>query len=136
MRFKDEKMFALVCDFSSNYRLVTTTRNTGHGLASLTEREKGVISECLRAASDGPFFPESEFHTLFGLQRAQVRDIAAAAPHIDDSQEDVALAINNALANLLSYPHHQREHGRGSFRSQKRKSVACSVSGVAIKSPN
>ena len=86
---------------------MTTTRNTPHGLASLTEREQEVVFRCLRAASDGPFFPESEFHTLFGLQRAEIRDIAAAAPHINDSREDIALAINNALANLLSYPHHQ-----------------------------
>ena len=62
---------------------------------------------CLRAASDGPFFPESEFHTLFGLQRAEVRDIAAAAHTSTTHGSDIALAINNAPANLFSYPHHQ-----------------------------
>jgi hypothetical protein len=86
---------------------VTDAFHHSHGLASLTDREKQTVFECLRAASDGPFFPDWEFHTLFGLARAQVRQVAAAAPHIDDSQEDVAFAINNALANLVGYPHHQ-----------------------------
>ena len=63
--------------------------------------------ECLRAASEGPFFPDWEFHTLFGLERDQVRRIAAAIPDIDDSSEEVALAINNAMAHLTGYPHHQ-----------------------------
>ena len=86
---------------------MTTARNEPRGLASLTLREKQVVLECLRAAVDGPFFPEWEFPILFGLEREQVRQIAAAAPHIDDSREDAALAINNALANLLGYPHRQ-----------------------------
>ena len=86
---------------------MTDTRNEGRGLASLTERERELVFECLRAASDGPFFPDWEFSTLFGLEREQVRRIAASAPHIDDSREEAALAINNSLANLLGYPHHQ-----------------------------
>jgi hypothetical protein len=86
---------------------MTNPPNEGRGLSSLTEREKEVVFECLRAASEGPFFPESEFATLFGLERAQVRGIAATASRIDDSRNDAALAINNALANLLGYPHHQ-----------------------------
>jgi hypothetical protein len=59
------------------------------------------------SSRDGPFFPDWEFHTLFGLERAEVRAIAAAAPQIDDSHEDTALAIHNALGNLLGYPHDQ-----------------------------
>jgi hypothetical protein len=85
---------------------MTNARNCGRSLAALTEREKEVVFECLRAASDGPFFPNWEFATLFGLERAQLRRIAAAAPHIDDSHEDTVLAIHNTLANLLDYPHH------------------------------
>lgn len=74
-------------------------------LQALTEDEQRVVFECLRAVVDGPFFPEWEFYTLFGLQRREVAQILTALPHIDESEERVSLAINNALANLLGYPH-------------------------------
>jgi hypothetical protein len=75
------------------------------GLQALNHKERQVIFECLRAAVDGPFFPDWEFHTLFGQHRSEVAEIAAAIPDIDDSDERISLAINNALANLLGYPH-------------------------------
>jgi hypothetical protein len=74
-------------------------------LQALNNKEKRVVFECLRAAVDGPFFPDAEFHTLFGLHRHEVAEIVAAIPGIDDSDERVSLAINNAMANLLGYPH-------------------------------
>src|SRR5213594_874541 len=86
---------------------MTRTHNRSRGLASLTEREKQIVFECLRAASEGPFFPDWEFGTLFGLQRDGVRRITAAIPDIDDSSKEVSLAINNAMGNLIGYPHHQ-----------------------------
>jgi len=86
---------------------MTRTHTRNGGLSSLSERERQTVFECLRAASEGPFFPDWEFHTLFGLERDQVRRIAAAIPDIDDSSEEVALAINNAMAHLTGYPHHQ-----------------------------
>jgi hypothetical protein len=86
---------------------MTRAHTRNGGLSSLSEREKQTVFECLRAASDGPFFPDWEFHTLFGLKRDQVRRIAAAIPHIDDSSEEVARAINNAMIHLTGYPHHQ-----------------------------
>lgn len=76
-------------------------------LSSLTHVERQIVFECLRAASEGPFFPDWEFATLFGLKRDEVRRISAAAPDIDDSREDAAIAINNAMNNLLGYPHNQ-----------------------------
>src|SRR5205823_5246464 len=83
------------------------------GLGALNEREKQTVFECLRAASDGPFFPDWEFPILFGLERAQVRAIAAAAPQIDDSHEDTELAIHNAMGQLLGYPHQQESAWSG-----------------------
>jgi len=74
-------------------------------LQTLTDNERRVVFECLRAAVDGPFFPDWEFHTLFGLHRQEVARIVAALPNIDDSDESVSLAINNAMGNLLGYPH-------------------------------
>ena len=74
-------------------------------LQTLTEDEKRVVFECLRASEDGPFFPDWEFHTLFGLQRQEFARIVAALPDIDDSDESVSLAINNSMNNLLGYSH-------------------------------
>jgi hypothetical protein len=72
---------------------------------SLTEGEKHVVHECLLAAAEGPFFPDWEFHTLFGMERAELVEITAAWPAIDEDDEKVDLAINNAMNNLLGYPH-------------------------------
>ena len=74
-------------------------------LKDLTSAEQGIISECLRAAVEGPFFPMWEFQTLFGLEHHEVAGIAFAGVPLDDSCADVALAINNALNNLTGYPH-------------------------------
>jgi hypothetical protein len=74
-------------------------------LEKFNEHEKRVIFECVKAASEGPFFPDEEFHSLFGLERAALSAIVAAWPNIDDESDEVALAINNALVNLIGYPH-------------------------------
>jgi len=82
-------------------------------LADLTETEQNIVGQCLRAAADGPFFDDAVFHTLFGLSRDEVRDIADRFPDIDEFDEeptgcdDSWLAINNTFANLLGYPHGQ-----------------------------
>jgi hypothetical protein len=73
-------------------------------LTDLTESEQQVIRDCLRASVAGPFFPMWEFHTLFGLEHQDVSDIAFGPP-LDDSREDVKVAINNALNMLTGYPH-------------------------------
>ncbi|MBJ6761897.1 hypothetical protein JGU66_14075 [Myxococcaceae bacterium JPH2] len=74
-------------------------------LERLTDDEK-VIGECLRAAVEGPFFPEWEFQTLLGLSRAEVAAELATWP-ATGSPEDQDLAVNNALNNHLTYPHRQ-----------------------------
>ncbi len=72
--------------------------------AELTEKQKKIIGECLDAAANGPFFPEWEFSTLFGLERSEVAKIAKDWPNIDLDGAFVDLAINNALCNLWGYP--------------------------------
>lgn len=62
-----------------------------------------VLKRAVTAAADGPYFPDWEFHTLFGLDRASVRAIARGS--IDLSRPDVRLAVQNSLASLLGYPH-------------------------------
>lgn len=75
------------------------------GISHLSKDERNVVFECLLAASEGPFFPEWEFHTLFGIERARLKEILGSWPDIDESQEDVQLAIQNSMGNLVGYPH-------------------------------
>lgn len=78
-------------------------------LRNLDEGEKKVVFECLRAAVDGPFFPDWEFQTLFGLERREMATIASSCPAIDDSDDSVATAINSSMNNLLGYPHREEK---------------------------
>jgi O-methyltransferase domain/Dimerisation domain len=64
-----------------------------------------IIFECVRAAANGPFFPEWEFHSIFGLRRDDLRSLLETWSARDESKEDVRLAINNSMLNLLGYPH-------------------------------
>ena len=72
-----------------------------------------IIRRCLGATVDGPMFPDWEFYTLFGLTRDEIRDVLATWPDlpkvIPDGYDTAAsvrtVAITNALANLLGYPH-------------------------------
>ena len=73
-------------------------------LSGLTPAESQLVRRCLRAAVHGPFFPDAEFETLFGMSRRDVAAIADTWPP-DERHEDVRLAIQNALNNLLGYPH-------------------------------
>ena len=70
----------------------------------LHESDRLLIGKCLRAAADGPFFPDWEFQTLFGLDRGEVRNVADMWPELDPTNNDVILAINNALNMLQMYP--------------------------------
>ena len=82
-------------------------------LASLTDRERAVIGECLRAAAEGPFFDDAEFGALFGLERGEVERVAARWPDVGPGDETARLAVNNALVNLAGYPHgREREWAR------------------------
>ncbi|MGB9067819.1 MAG: hypothetical protein WCC21_04560 [Candidatus Acidiferrales bacterium] len=73
----------------------------------LSDADRAVLGQALRAAADGPFFDDEEFHTLFGLTRSEVRGVADAWPNVEFQSEDVQLAVNNSLNNLLGYPHRQ-----------------------------
>ena len=73
-------------------------------IGDLDEKEREVVRECLRAAVEGPFFPECEFETIFGLARDEVERVLLSWPKVDEADESVVLAINNSLNNLLGYP--------------------------------
>jgi hypothetical protein len=73
-------------------------------LERLDERERQVVRECLRASVEGPFFPDWEFATLFGLTRDEVKKVLLSWPALDESDQFVVLAINNSFNNRLGYP--------------------------------
>ena len=66
-----------------------------------------LFKETLRAAAYGPFFPDWEFHTLFGLERSAFRALADAFTPNTVIVGDVELALRGAMNNLLGYPHGQ-----------------------------
>lgn len=70
----------------------------------LTQRQIQIIGECLAAAAYGPFFPDGEFESVFGLSRAQVAEIADQWPVAIGSQENLDLAIHASFNNLTGYP--------------------------------
>lgn len=74
-------------------------------LKNLTAEDHSLVGACLNSAANGPFFPDWEFQTLFGVEPAVVRNVAVQWPKVDPSDEDVELAVVNSLNNLLGYPH-------------------------------
>jgi len=75
----------------------------------LSKQESATIKEVLRASADGPFFPDWEFQTLFGITREEVRLIADEWPLPNVAPDIVVLAVNNSLNWLLSYPHRKHD---------------------------
>ncbi len=73
-------------------------------LADLSDVDRRIVLECLQAAANGPFFPDWEFQTLFGLERSEVAEIANRWPNVDENDDNVYVAIKNAMNNLLGYP--------------------------------
>jgi hypothetical protein len=80
---------------------------------NLSEQEREIIGECLKAVAYGPFFIDSkatddpywEISTLFGLTINELRMIADNWSKADMSCEKSRVAVNNCLVNLLGYPH-------------------------------
>jgi hypothetical protein len=78
-------------------------------LNDLTAEEREIVRRALVAAAEGPYFPEWEFQTLFGITRPEVSHVIEGWPVVHESRDVVHLAINNALGNLLGYPHGRPE---------------------------
>ena len=80
-------------------------------IEQLEPGEIELIGACLRAAANGPYFPDWEFATLFGLSRQQVASIAEKWP--SNAGEPVTeIAVLNALVNLHGYPHGREDELR------------------------
>lgn len=92
-------------------------------LTNLNRAEREVVRECLRAAGEGPFFPDWKFQTLFGLERKGLKSILESWPNLDEDDESVVLAINNSLNNLLGYPCNPKEQEWSKFISASKADV-------------
>lgn len=88
------------------------------GSSNLTNEEREIVAACLRAAAEGPFFPDCEFSTIFGITRAEVKAVADHYPTVDEDDDEATgdddswIAINNSFVNLLGYPHGQEKDWR------------------------
>ncbi len=71
----------------------------------LSSREIEQVRECLRAAVEGPFFPDWEFHTLMGVERAEVDAVWKAWPDVTTDPISFRCAVLGSLNNLSGYPH-------------------------------
>jgi hypothetical protein len=67
---------------------------------------RNPLDQALAAASAGPFFPDWEFETLFGMSRAEVSALVGTISHAPSTQQQ-RLGVGNAVNNLLGYPHGQ-----------------------------
>ena len=71
----------------------------------LTDSDTRTFKEALAAAADGPFFPDWEFHSLFGVERVEFRSLASEFSATSSLSDSVSAAISAACNNLLGYPH-------------------------------
>jgi 8-oxo-dGTP pyrophosphatase MutT (NUDIX family) len=62
-----------------------------------------IYKAVLHAAAHGPFFPDWEFATIFGFNRAEIAQHADAL--CDPLEAEQWRALNNSFNNLLGYPH-------------------------------
>lgn len=85
-------------------------------LLELSDEEITIVGQCLRAAVEGPFFPDWEFQTLIGFSRDQVQQLAMRWPSRGADDGDTANAVIGVLNNLVGYPHGE-ESAWGSFIS-------------------
>ena len=70
----------------------------------LKQSQMTIIGECLRAAAYGPFFPDGEFDSIFGLSKNDVAKIADDWPVCLDEKSVVDTAVHNSFNNLIGYP--------------------------------
>jgi hypothetical protein len=75
------------------------------GIQHLSKEDLKIVRECLVAAVEGPFFPEWEFPTLFGLERADVAKVMQSWPNVSGDDKTVTVAVSNTIGNLVGYPH-------------------------------
>jgi len=73
-------------------------------VARLSPEQQALVAKCLAAIVDGPYIDDDEFDTVMGVSRQETAATLATWPKA--AGHDMSfLAVNNALNNLLGYPH-------------------------------
>lgn len=70
-------------------------------LKALSDGECALVLKCLPAVVEGPFICDGDFHPMFGLERAEVAQIASRWPQVDESEAEVQRAIAGSMNSLL-----------------------------------
>jgi hypothetical protein len=93
-------------------------KSTAQALGRLSDEQQRLVASCLQAIVRGPYLDDDdEFHAVMGVTRQQAAEVAETWP--EPAANDLSfLTVNNALNNLLGYPHRQwrqlsRELGAG-----------------------
>jgi hypothetical protein len=74
-------------------------------VARLSADQHALVAKCLAAVVDGPYIDDDdEFHTVMGVRRQEATQTLAAWPEAAAHGMSF-VAVNNALNNLLGYPH-------------------------------
>ena len=75
-------------------------------LKHLSKEEQDVVMQCLYAVAEGNILA-GEYQTRLGVEHEELRQIAAAFPDIDDSDDasKEALAIHNCLNEVCNGIH-------------------------------
>lgn len=76
-------------------------------VSRLTAEQQRLIGACLEAVIHGPYLDDDdEFHALMGVSRDEADEVSASWP-VPAVSGLSFLTVNNALNNLLGYPHGQ-----------------------------
>ncbi len=73
-------------------------------IRDLSENEKKIVLECLKAAVSEHFFPDGLFHTLSGFNRSDFEKVISDWPDINEQSEQVRGIIHQALFQLSFFP--------------------------------
>lgn len=80
---------------------------TTEAIGRLSPQQQRLVGACLEAAVRGPYLDDDEeFHTLTGVTREEAAAVVAAWPTPAPNGLSF-LTVNNAMNNLLGYPHGQ-----------------------------
>jgi hypothetical protein len=87
--------------------------------------DRDLVRSALLGAVEGPYFPDWEFSTLMAVTREEMAHVLASWPDARtttpweaDPENVQYVAVNNALNNLVGYPHKKWEQLRAELRAE------------------
>ncbi len=75
-------------------------------LGDLSEQDRQVVQACLDCVATGEvILHDAEFCTIMGVDPAEFMDVCNAWPDVSENEATVQCSVENAMNNLLGYPH-------------------------------